>query len=207
MAPRALFRKYSIFDVQLHREQQAKEAVRAMPQERLSDDEEKLATEIAASLAMALPSLDLPEIYQTDRQVQLDARHLPNRMVFNRSRPVPVDGTEIVIHIPFTGDPSVFDICPSQHNLNPPIAEIDVMNSEILLTYQVADEVVPIKARYEATLNEIRQHLEWLRPALDQTDALKQAARTELGKRNQANESHTKIVGSLGIPRRTSRSA
>jgi hypothetical protein len=202
MSQRALFRKYPIFAVQQHQDQLAKEAVRSLPQERLNEDEEKLATEIAASLTIELPILDRSQIYQTDRQVQMDARTLPNRFVFNRSRPVPVDGTEITIHIPFKGDPSMFDVCPSQHNLNPPIAEIDPTNSEILLTYQTADENSSIKARYEATLHQITEHLEWLRPAATQTDGPKQAARGELAKRRQANAAHTKIVGSLGIPRR-----
>jgi hypothetical protein len=203
MAPRALFRKYDIFAVQQHQELQAKEAVRALPEERLSEDEEKLATDIAASLTMEIPILDPSQIYQTDRRVQLDARTLPNRLVFDRSRPVPVDGAEITIHIPFKGDLSMFDVCPSQHNLNPPIAEIDPVNSEILLRYQTADQNSSIKARYEATLHEIGQHLEWLRPAASQTDGLKQIARAELAKRKQSNESHAKIVASLGIPRRT----
>lgn len=204
---RALFCKYDIFAVQQHQQQQAKEAARALPQERLNEDEERLATEIAASLAMALPCLDLARIYQTDRQVQLDARTLPNRMVFNRSRPIPVDGTEITVHVPFTGDPSMFDVRPSQHNLSPPIAEIDPRNGEILLVYQTADENSPIKARYESTLQQIRQHLEWLQPAAAETDGLKQIARAELAKRKQATESHAKIIASLGIPRKTDRSA
>jgi len=207
MTPRALFRKYNIFSVQQHQEQKVKEAVRALPQERLSEDEEKLAAEIAASLTMDLPTLDPSQVYQTDRQVQLDARALPNRFVFNRSRPVPVDGTEITIHIPFTGDPSMFDVCPSHHNLNPPIAEIDATNSEILLIYRTAEDNLPIKARYEATLRDISQHLEWLRPAATQTDGLKQIARGELAKRRQASEAHAKIVGALGIPRRPDRHA
>jgi hypothetical protein len=64
MSERALFRKYPIFAVQQHQEQRAKEAVRALPQERLGEDEEKLATEIAASLTMELPVLDPSQIYQ-----------------------------------------------------------------------------------------------------------------------------------------------
>lgn len=207
MSQRALFRKYPIFAVQQRQEQLAKEAARALPQERLSEDEDKLVTEIAASLTMELPTLDPSQIYQTDRQVQLDARFLPNRFAFNRSRPVPVDGTEITIHVPFKGDPSMFDVCPSQHNSNPPTAEIDPTSSEILLTYRTADENSPIKARYEATLRQIAEHLEWLRPAAAQTDGLKQAARGELAKRKQASAAHSKIVGSLGIPSRTDRSA
>lgn len=200
MAPRPLFRKYNIFAVQQHQQQQVKEAVQKLPVGRLDEDEEKLATEIASSLTMELPSLDVSKVYQTDRQVKVDARRLPNRMVFNRSRPVPVDGTEITIHIPFKGDPSMFDVCPSQHDLNPPVGEVDAANGEILLTYETADAENPIKAHYERTLQTIQNHLEWLRPAATQTDGLKQVARAEIVRRKQASATHAKIVGSLGIP-------
>jgi hypothetical protein len=202
-----LFRKYNVAAVQLDRQQKAKEAVLALPQEALGEDIEKLAGEIVASLAMTLPVLDLPNVYQTDREVQLDARRLPNRMVFDRSRPVPVPGTEITIHIPFHGDAWLFEVCPSNHNMNPPVAEIDAANKEILLIYQTAEAAWPIKARYEATVNEIQQHLQWLRPEIEETDSLRQVTRAEVAKRKQSYESHNKIVQSLGLPRRNARGA
>ena len=202
MAPRLLFRKFEIFAVQRHQEQQAKEAVRQLPQEKLSGDEEKLISEIVSNFAMDLPILDESKIEQTDRQVQLDARRLPNRLVFNRSRPVPVDGTEITIHIPFEGDPAMFDVAPSQRDLNPPVGDIDEANKEILLTYETADASSPIKASYERTLEAIRRHLEWLRSAASQTDGLKQVVRAEIAKRKLTAQAHAKVVDSLGLPRR-----
>jgi hypothetical protein len=201
MAPRPLFRKFELFAIQQHQQQQAKEAVRELLQDRLSEDEEKLTAEILSNFAMDLPILDESGIYQSDRQVQLDARRLPNRMIFNRSRPVPVDGTEITIHIPFKGNSGMFDVAPSQRDLNPPVGDIDETNKEILLTYQTADESSPIKASYERTLDAIKRHLEWLRPAVIQTDGLKQVVRAELAKRKQAAQSHVKVVDSLGLPR------
>ena len=122
-------------------------------------------------------------------------------MVFDRSRPVPVAGTEVTIHIPFKGDAALFDIRPSQHNLNPPIGAIDSTTGEILLTYRTADPNVNIKAQYERSLQEIKQHLEWLRPAAVQTDGLKQILRAEISKRKQAAVSHAKVVDSLGLPK------
>lgn len=205
MAPRHLFRKLDIFAVQLHQQEQMKKAAWQLPPEKLSEDDEKVASELAAEFTMDLPTLDESAIYQSDRQVQIDARKLPNRMIFDRSRPVWVNGTEITIHIPFKGDPAVFDVQPSTHNLNPPFADVDVKANEILLVYQVTDANSPVKAQYEKTLQEIKQHLEWLRPAATQVDGLKQVCRTELAKRKQANHAHENIVGSLGLPRRNAR--
>lgn len=54
MAPRALFQKYDIFQIQQHQEQEARAAVRKVPIEKLrQEDEEKLSSEIADSLTMA----------------------------------------------------------------------------------------------------------------------------------------------------------
>jgi hypothetical protein len=206
-ASRPLFSKMDIFAVQQHQQEKAKEAVRQLPQQRFTEDESTLAAEIASAFTMELPVLDESGIYQSDRQVQLDARGLPNRMVFDRSRPVPVDGTEITIHVPFKGDPALFDVRPSQFSLNPPFAQIDSRNGEILLTYRTADANFNIKAQYERTLQEIKQHLEWLRPAAMQTDGVKQTVLAEIAKRKQATEVHSKVVDSVGLRRRPPKQA
>lgn len=202
MAPRPLFHKFDLYAVQQRQQQQAREAVRQLPPERLGEDEETLIAKIVTDFTMDLPSLDEANIYQSDKQVQLDARRLPNRFIFNRSHPVLVDGTEITIHIPFKGDPAMFDVIPSTQTMSPPIGEVDDTSCEVLLTYQTAEADSPIKAQYERTLQEIKQHLEWLRPATTQTDSLKQAVRSELVKRKQAAESHSRVVDSLGLPKR-----
>lgn len=149
MAARPLFRRFDVFTVQLHREEKAREAVRAIPYERLAQQDETLVTEITDGLKMELPTLLDAEIYQTDRQVKIDARGLPNRMILDRSRPVYVGGTEITIHVPFKGDPALFEVSPSTHDMNPPIGEIDAQKSELLLMYQTADANSPIKAQFE----------------------------------------------------------
>ena len=171
---------------------------------RLSEDFEKLASEIAGSLVLDLPVLDDAKAYTTDKQIKVDARHVPGRMVFDRGRPVLIDATEITFHIPFTGDASIFDLQPTTYNMNPPVADVDENKSELLIVQHAFDEATPVRAQYERTLQEIKQHLEWLRPAAGQSEGMKQAARAELTKRKQADETHNKIVGSVGLPRRPS---
>jgi len=201
-ASRPLFSKMDIFSVQQLQQEKAKEAVRKLPQQRLNEDEGTLAAEIVNALTMEVPVLDESGIYQSDRQVELDAKGLRNRIVFNRSRPVPVDATEITIHVPFKGDPNLFDVRPSQYSGNPPFAEIDGRNAEILLTYRTVDASFNIRAQYEKTLQEIKQYLEWLRPAATQVDGLKQTVLAGIAKRKQAAEVHSKVVDSLGLPKR-----
>jgi hypothetical protein len=199
---RALFQKFDIFSVQQHQAQEAKRIAGEIPAERLTGDLDKLAAEIADGLTMNLPTLNESGIYTSDKQIKVDARRVPGRIVFNRGQPVWIDVTEITFHVPFTGDPEIFDVTPSTHTMNPPIADADKTKSELLIVQHSFDETTPVKAQYERTLQEIKPHLEWLRPAATATEPMRQAARAELGKRKQAGETHKKIVGSIGFPNR-----
>jgi len=201
---RLLFQKYDIFSVQQHQAQEARRIAGEIPTERLSEDLDKLAVEIADGLIMNLPTLNESGIYTSDKQVKVDARRVPGRIVFDRGQPVWIDATEITFHVPFTGDPDVFDVTPSTHNMNPPVADVSKDKSELLIVQHAFDEATPVKAQYERTLQEIKQHLEWLRPAATATEPLKQAARAELEKRKQASETHNKIISSLGFPKKPS---
>ncbi len=130
----------------------------------MQEDPEKLAQEIADDLVLDLPVLDEPGIYTTDRQVKVDARGIPGRIVFPGRGPVLIDATKITFHIPFKGDPEIFDVSPSTHSLNPPVADIDPQRREILITCEAVDENSPVKVNFERTLQAIKQHLDWLRP-------------------------------------------
>jgi|SRR5579872_797518 len=207
MEEQMLFHKYQVFALQRHVEQQAKEAVRGLPEERLDEDDERLTSETVEQFTPAVPTIDPSQIYQTDRQIQLDARLMPNRMFLNRVRPVPVPGTEITIHVPFNGDPTMFDVCPSSHTTTWPFGTIDAENSEVLLTYRTADINFPVKARYEETLRDIRQYLEWLNADMPKFASLRQVVRSELAKRRQAASTHSKLAASTGVPRRPDRHA
>jgi len=55
---------------------------------------------------------------------KVDARYLPNRAVWDRGSPVPVDGTLVRVRVPFTGDPILFGLQASTWSLNPPQGEI-----------------------------------------------------------------------------------
>src|SRR6266550_631819 len=55
---------------------------------------------------------------------KVDARYLPNRAVWDRDTPVPVDGTLVRVRVPFTGDPILFGLQASTWSLNPPQGEL-----------------------------------------------------------------------------------
>lgn len=75
---RPLFNKVDILSVQQHQQEKAKEAVRQLSIEKLNENDDALAAEIATTFTLDVPVIDESGIYQTDRQVQIDARRLPN---------------------------------------------------------------------------------------------------------------------------------
>ena len=50
---------------------------------------------------------------------------IPNRIVFG-SGPIMEDVTELTVHIPFEGDPGVFNIAPSAYNSRIAEGEVEV---------------------------------------------------------------------------------
>jgi len=58
------------------------------------------------------------------KPTKVDARNLPNRAVFDYGRPVPVDGTLVRVHVPFSGEPQLLLLQASTHSLNPPQATV-----------------------------------------------------------------------------------
>ncbi len=55
---------------------------------------------------------------------KVDARYLPNRAVWDRGVPVPVDGTLVRVRVPFTGDRLLFGLQGSTWSSNPPQGEV-----------------------------------------------------------------------------------
>ena len=55
---------------------------------------------------------------------KVDARYLPNRAVWDRDIPVPVDGTLVRVRVPFTGDHVLFGLQASTWSVNAPEGEI-----------------------------------------------------------------------------------
>ncbi|WP_148210031.1 hypothetical protein [Candidatus Korobacter versatilis] len=201
MALHRLFSKYAAFSVQQGRQQRARELVQVLPPERLAEDEATLASEIVNSLAIAMPKLEEGEMFQTDRLIKVDARTLPNRLVFDDSRPTWVEATEITVHIPFTGDPAMLDVQPSTHQ-GGVLAEIDSGRSEILLIYQLTDADPNISSQIERAVREIKMHLGWLQTDFSNSDGLVQSARSEISRRKSTIEQHAKIINATGLPRK-----
>jgi hypothetical protein len=114
----------------------------------LRGEESEIASKIIASLTLEFPVLDESRIYTQD------------------------NGTDRVVHVPFKGDFSLFEVIPRQRAPQPPHGEIDAKRSEILLTYPVGVLISDVQIDTNRALEEIKQHLDWLRPDIIETNWL-----------------------------------
>jgi len=195
--PPLLFNSVGIFDVIEHAKAQVKELVRQLPTSEI--ETEGIAEKVITPLLLDIPVLDEAAKYAENREIDVDVSSDPMRIIFDRSRPFYVKGTEITVAIPFKGDPNVFQIQPTTYTLNPPFGH--VQDHELRIVFRITNPSVNINAEIDRTLTQTKQYLDWLRPSAEQLKRdLMQVAQPLILQRKKQASAHAQIVGGLGIP-------
>ena len=118
------------------------------------------------SLDVSKINKDAIYVYSSD-EVDIDVSQDPNRIIFDRSKPFYIKGTQIIITVSFSGDKRLFHYQPSTFSLNPSRAE--VKESEIHLIYELTEHNPEmLKQEYQKDLEEIEKYLEWIFKETDQ---------------------------------------
>lgn len=162
--PPLLFNSVGIFEVIEQHKAEVKELVRQVPASQLED--ESLPENIVRPLLVEIPVLDEAAKYAESREIDVDVSGDPMRMIFDRSRPFYIKGTEITVVIPFKGDPRAFEIQPTSYNLNPPFGLVE--DHELRLVFRVTNPDVNINAELDRSIAQVRQYVDWLRPSAEQ---------------------------------------
>ena len=195
--PPLLFHSVGIFDVIEHGKAQVKELVRQLPTSEI--EAEGIAERVIAPLLLDIPVLDEAAKYAESREIDVDVSGDPMRMIFDRSQPFYIKGTEITVAIPFKGDPKAFQIQPTTYNLNPPSGHVH--DHELRLVFTITNPGMNINAEVDRTVNQVKEYLDWLRPSAEQMKRdLMQLAQSLISQRKQQASEHAQIVGGLGIP-------
>lgn len=122
MAPKQLFAKYDTYSIVESQKQRVKEAF-----DRHSDAgamDETATQKLREDYSLKVPILKVEDQYATHQKVKVDARNQVGRMILDRSRPIMEDATEITVHIPFEGDPGIFNVAPSASNSTVAVGEV-----------------------------------------------------------------------------------
>ena len=186
-----------------HHGQGVREEVDAAPEEHvLQVDGEEWARALAERYSVTAPELqpddawmDAPEDIKVD--VSWDTI---GRAIIDPSEPVYVPGHRTVVHLPFTGDKSVFSLKPSSFNFSPPRA--DVADGELRLVVEYpSDRPVSITALRDDLVREVNTWLGYARNNIEQYNAeLEGHAGAAIAYRRHRIECHREHLESTGLP-------
>jgi TIR domain len=199
MAPQVLFGQVDVFDVVERHKARLQAEYQSLPDDAALDPAMK--EKLIAKYMLDVPVLKPEEMTYEEGKTKVDARRQPNRIFFHNTGPVWEDATEVIVHVPFSGDPVVFSIAPSAYNSR--IAQGEVVDHELLLRVTVVDSNYDVQAHIDREI----QQINWALTHLREKDAY---FRQELGaalaiaaqKRQRAVESRASVIGRLGIPKR-----
>jgi len=113
--------------------------------------------------SLAAPILRREDWSADEQETQIDVRHDQNRWISDRSRACLIPGQRVTIEVPFEGETELLYAQASTSSTNNPRAE--VRENSIFLKFDIAHDAQQrdIKQEAERILNDIDQHLEWVR--------------------------------------------
>lgn len=195
-----LFSRLNWFDVERNQKKLLEEEVASMDGNRLLNTSvDDLCTYLIGKYSIVdVPTLRPEEIVVDQRETQIDVSHDPLRNVRDRSRPAYVPGTEVEFTVPFDGDRDILDVRPTKRTLNPPRAYVADDELRICIRgFDLAPDAV--KKEFDATLSQIRSHLQTLRNDTSKLNAqLPSLAYDSIESRRQKLLSDQSLVSSLG---------
>lgn len=130
----------------------------------------------------------------------VDARHLPDRAVIDRTRPIPVPAVTVTFIVPYSGDPIIFKCRGSTFSFMPPCAEVMSGQLRISVTRTDHDDTA-FRAHFDRELNSIEEYLGWndqmLRPF---NEGLEERALQTIRHRRDRLLANQNLVATLGFP-------
>jgi hypothetical protein len=196
-----LFYKVGVFDVLQQQQEALKNDVGQLTSAQVeSVPEEELVRDLAAKYKLETPVLEDDKAHISYREVNIDVSQDPMRMIWDRSRPFHIKGTEITFTVPFKGDPNLFHVRPSTFDMNPPRGEI--RGREIhLVQSRTDDNAAAAKVEYEQSLQSIKQYLAWLGGSVsDFNSKIGAQVQNLVNQRKQQLANREGMVAAIGLP-------
>jgi len=200
-----LFYRISVFDLLQHREATLKQEVSQLSSEEIeSKPEDELVRDIASKYKLETPVLEDEKAYILYREVDVDVSQDPMRMIWDRSGPFYIKGTEITFTVPFKGDPNLFQVRPTTFTMNPPRGEIRGREIHLVQT-RTDNNAAAAKVEYESSLQSIKQHLSWLESSIsDFNSKVGNQIRSLVNQRRQQLAARAGMVAAIGLPTKQS---
>jgi len=198
-----LFAKYDIGSTLRNGPARLVQSIDALSDAEILDGgQEKLVQRLVVDHLIAIPELHLDAVEPSQCEVDIDVSGDQTRMIYDRSRPSYIKGTEISFRVPFTGDPDVFRCQPSSYSLNPPHADIE---RDAIIVRVVRQDQNPQEFRkvFDYAINQINSALAQLRlDCAGLEKALQNAASARLIQRREKRQKDRELIDQLGFSQR-----
>jgi hypothetical protein len=195
-----LFSKVWWHGVEQQQLQDMQNAIAALDGNRLLNTSvEDLVLYFENKFEIEIPTLLIEAIVVDQRETQIDVSRDHNRMIYDRSQPFHIAGTEVEVEIPFTGEAEAFKVQPTTYTISPPRAEIrgNLLVLKIVGTNLEAERV---RSDIDRLITEIQSHLATLRGNAQGLRAqLPTQARSAIESRRQKLIGDRNLVGGLGF--------
>jgi hypothetical protein len=203
-----LFCKYDMGAIIANQEKQIREGISSYdPNKLLNTPDEDLIDYFYNKLNINPLILHEDQITVDQKENQIDVSRDHSRFIYDRSRPVYITGTEIILEIPFSGDPVLFKCRPSTFNFNPPSGEVH--GQTLYISVQTLDHNSDsIRKELESRLRSVQEYVTWISNDIHPWDSsIRQKINTWISARKTKLLKDRGLVASLGFPMKPKESA
>jgi hypothetical protein len=197
-----LFLKTSTFAVQDHQRNALEAEIAQIDGNRLlNTNVDDLIAYFADKLRIDVPELDEANIVIDQHEAQRDVSRDPQRMAYfvGNGRPVYVTGAEVIVEVPFSGDPQMFQVQPNTFNSAPPRGKVHG-NTLTFRYWSDRPQTDQLKAALDSWLANVKQYLQWQRDGFKGfNEALARTARTAIMGRREKLLANQNLIAGLGI--------
>ena len=175
--------------------------IEAAPEEHvLQADAEAWAHALVDRFAITSPQLG-DTWMEEPREVEVDVSHEHfTRAITDPSTPTYIPGYQVVLHLPFEGDPLVFDLQASTRTLNPPRGSIEADSVTRTIAYP-HDSPRDIDAEAQVFRADIEKHLAFSNSDLSQQRTeLDRAATQAIARRRERIDAHRAQLARTNVP-------
>lgn len=201
--PPLLFNKYDIFAIIENQKKALNKAIAGAPAPASGTPDDDIVNRFVAQFTIAVPTLHPDQMSLEQEEVDVDVSRDSRRYFSDPSRPFYVKGTQLSVHVPFTGEEALFDTRPSTFSLSPPRGE--VQDGELILTYIFPNDSPPpnLRGQMDADLAGVNKYLDHLRNSASTLEAeLVPIARAAWQKRKGEFSTRDNVIAKLGVPAR-----
>lgn len=198
-----LFSQVDSFSVQEHQRKAAEAEIAGIDENRLlNTNVDNLLAYIVEKFRIDVPALDEDHMTVDQQEAQRDVSGDPHRMILhlNRGGPVRVTGTEVIVEVPFSGDPQMFFVRPSRFDTRPPGGEV-CDNTLIFRYWSDTPQETQVRSAIDQWLIDIKRYLQWQRDSFKGfNDMLAANAQKAISWRREKLLASKNLVAGLGIP-------